>query len=65
MKAPMLQRSINSQFRKAMKRRRERAEAMHLRMVRRLKHRIMPIQLPETPESIADFYSRWYRRYEI
>lgn len=37
MKAPMLQRSINSQFRKAMKRRRERKRAMAVRAARKMK----------------------------
>ena len=63
MKAPALPRSINNQFRKAMKRRRQRRFSLDLTAARRLKQRPAdPPQLPETPQPFRDFFARWYRR---
>lgn len=64
MTAPMLPRSINNQFRKAMKRRRGRMLTREIHAARKLKQQARSVDLPETPESIADFYARWYRRFE-
>lgn len=56
MKVPMLKRSIANQFRKAMKRRRERQRVQAIHEARKLKRCIVVIELPETAES----FSRWY-----
>lgn len=63
--APMLKRSISNQFRKAMKRRRERQRVQAIHEARKLKRCIVMVELPETAESFSNWYSQWYRRQQL
>jgi len=64
MTAPMLKRSIDNQFRKAMKRRRERQAAIATRAARRAKWHVFDVSLPETPENLSRWYLKWHRKWE-